>query len=227
MESGLLSRAEPLCGAIASFTEVRFPTILHTAKANICFGILGCSKFPERMHYSSGIYKGQRPQPRAASLRGAFAGFILVSFLVFWIIANRFLPPDSMDTQTGIFIHQMEERTYYMENTSIGARIKQRRKELGLTQVQIKEATGISSGNMSEIENGSKLPSTPALIALSSTLNCSIDWILKGETPDKQTFDMKDSRESLLLENFRKISEEDQVEIIEILQIKLNKSKQI
>lgn len=132
-----------------------------------------------------------------------------------------------MDTQTGIFIHQMEERTYYMENTSIGARIKQRRKELGLTQVQIKEATGISSGNMSEIENGSKLPSTPALIALSSTLNCSIDWILKGETPDKQTFDMKDSRESLLLENFRKISEEDQVEIIEILQIKLNKSKQI
>lgn len=114
-----------------------------------------------------------------------------------------------------------------MENTSIGARIKQRRKELGLTQVQIKEATGISSGNMSEIENGSKLPSTPALIALSSTLNCSIDWILKGETPDKQTFDMKDSRESLLLENFRKISEEDQVEIIEILQIKLNKSKQI
>ena len=51
-----------------------------------------------------------------------------------------------------------------MESTSIGTRIKQRRKELGLTQVQIKQETGISSGNMSEIENGNKLPSTPALI---------------------------------------------------------------
>lgn len=70
-----------------------------------------------------------------------------------------------------------------MENTSSGARIKQRRKELRLTQVQIKEATGISSGNMSEIENGCKLPSTPALLELSSTLDCSIDLILKGESP--------------------------------------------
>lgn len=111
-----------------------------------------------------------------------------------------------------------------MENTSIGARIKQRRKELGLTQVQIKEATGISSGNMSEIENGSKLPSTPALIALSSTLDCSIDWILKGDTPNKHTLYIKDCRESLLLEYFRKLSEADQAELIEILQIKLRKT---
>lgn len=55
LESGLLSRAEPLCGAIAPFTEVRFPNILHTAKANICSDILGCSKFPEMMHYCIGI----------------------------------------------------------------------------------------------------------------------------------------------------------------------------
>ena len=62
-----------------------------------------------------------------------------------------------------------------MENQTIGARIKQRRKELGLTQLQIKQETGISSGNMSDIENGNKLPSTPALISLSKVLNCSID----------------------------------------------------
>ena len=40
-----------------------------------------------------------------------------------------------------------------MEKLSIGTRIKQRRKELGLKQLQIKELTGISSGNLSEIEN--------------------------------------------------------------------------
>ena len=111
-----------------------------------------------------------------------------------------------------------------MENTSIGARIKQRRKELGLTQVQIKEATGISSGNMSEIENGSKLPSTPALIALSSTLDCSIDWILKGESPSDNNADVTDSDEELLLlEEFRNLSEKDRSEIIEIIKIKLRK----
>lgn len=111
-----------------------------------------------------------------------------------------------------------------MENTSIGARIKQRRKELGLTQVQIKEATGISSGNMSEIENGSKLPSTPALIALSSTLDCSIDWILKGESPSYNNADVTDSGEELLLlEEFRNLSEKDRSEIIEIIKIKLRK----
>lgn len=110
-----------------------------------------------------------------------------------------------------------------MENTSIGSRIKQRRKELGLTQVQIKEATGISSGNMSEIENGSKLPSTPALIALSSTLDCSIDWILKGESPSDDT-DVTDSNEELLLlEEFRNLSAKDRAEIIEIIKIKLRK----
>ena len=111
-----------------------------------------------------------------------------------------------------------------MENTSIGARIKQRRKELGLTQIQIKEATGISSGNMSEIENGSKLPSTPTLIALSSTLNCSIDWILKGESPSDNNTDATDSGEELLLlEEFRNLSEKDRSEIIEIIKIKLRK----
>lgn len=70
-----------------------------------------------------------------------------------------------------------------MENISIGTRIKQRRKELGLTQLQIKQTTGISSGNLSDIENGNKLPSAPALLSLSTILECSIDWILKGDIP--------------------------------------------
>lgn len=69
----------------------------------------------------------------------------------------------------------------YMEKGTIGTRIKQRRKMFGLTQTQIKELTGISSGNISEIENGNKLPSAPALISLSNILKCSTDWILTGK----------------------------------------------
>lgn len=112
-----------------------------------------------------------------------------------------------------------------MENLSIGTRIKQRRKELDLTQVQIKQATGISSGNMSEIENGNKLPSTPALISLSAILDCSIDWMLKGETPKRENVLLSDERDNKLLEGFRELSEEDKEELMEILEMKLRKLK--
>lgn len=111
-----------------------------------------------------------------------------------------------------------------MDNLSIGARIRQRRKELGLTQMQIKQEIGISSGNMSDIENGNKLPSTPALISLSSLLNCSIDWILKGENYNHEMQFLSNEREVLLLNNFRKLPINDQEELIEILEIKLRKT---
>lgn len=112
-----------------------------------------------------------------------------------------------------------------MENSSIGTRIKQRRKELGLTQVQIKQATGISSGNMSEIENGNKLPSTPALISLSTILDCSIDWILKGKSSTFTNSTCLDNEEIALLNGFRELSKEDKEELMEILQMKLRKTQ--
>jgi len=123
-----------------------------------------------------------------------------------------------------IFLSQKEEWRDFMESTSIGTRIKQRRKELGLTQVQIKQETGISSGNMSEIENGNKLPSTPALISLSTVLDCSIDWMLKGEAPNRENYFLSDEREVQLLDGFREMSEEDKEELIEILEMKLRKT---
>lgn len=112
-----------------------------------------------------------------------------------------------------------------MENISIGTRIKQRRKELSLTQLQIKQETGISSGNLSDIENGNKLPSTPALISLSTILDCSIDWILKGETLKSESSILSDERESLMINGFRELPEEEKEELIEILQMKLRKAQ--
>lgn len=112
-----------------------------------------------------------------------------------------------------------------MENISIGTRIKQRRKELGLTQIQIKQETGISSGNLSDIENGNKLPSTPALISLSTVLDCSIDWILKGVTLKSESVILSNERESLVITGFRELPEEEKNELIEILQMKLRKTQ--
>ena len=110
---------------------------------------------------------------------------------------------------------------------SIGTRIKNRRKEMNITQTAIQEKTGISSGNLSGIENGRYLPSTTALIGLSEVLNCSIDWILKGDSSiskSESNFDIKESKEDAqLLEQFHALDEEDQEEILMMIQLKYNR----
>ena len=112
-----------------------------------------------------------------------------------------------------------------MEKLSIGTRIKQRRKELGLKQLQIKELTGISSGNLSEIENNKILPSSLALIALSDALNCSIDWILTGKSHSND-FHLNE-RESRLLHDFRQLDRDEQDEILALLSLKIDKMQRL
>ncbi|MBZ4644933.1 MAG: transcriptional regulator, family [Clostridia bacterium] len=65
--------------------------------------------------------------------------------------------------------------------TSIGERIRLARKKKKLTLTDIKNLTGLSTGNLSELENDKFMPSASALIALKKTLDVSIDWILTGE----------------------------------------------
>lgn len=121
-----------------------------------------------------------------------------------------------------------------MNNMEIGNRIKQRRKELGLTQVQIHAQTGISSGNLSLIENGKTLPSSSALINLSDLLQCSIDYLLKGvslNSNNDEIFNFKDSldvspEDKQLLENFHKLHIDDQDEILAMIELKLKRKTQ-
>lgn len=107
----------------------------------------------------------------------------------------------------------------------IGNRIKERRKELKITQSQIQQETSISSGNLSCIENGKYLPSALALLELSKILNCSVDWILTGQSSISEDLDFLDIREKELLNRFRKLSEEDKDELIGIIDLKLRKRK--
>lgn len=114
-----------------------------------------------------------------------------------------------------------------LNDSTIGTRIKNRRKELGITQVDVKNATGISSGNMSEIENGNRLPSTPTLLQLSTLLQCSIDWILTGESPNLENSSFSNLRddEIELLTTYRKLPSDEKDEVLEILQLKVTKFK--
>lgn len=66
---------------------------------------------------------------------------------------------------------------------TIGSRIRSRRQSLGLTLKQVADREDLHTGNLSELENDKYLPSVPALIALSHTLDVSVDWLL-GLTQD-------------------------------------------
>ena len=111
-----------------------------------------------------------------------------------------------------------------MENM-IGQRIKQRRKELNITQTQIQQETSISSGNLSCIENGKYLPSAVALLELSKILNCSIDWMLTGKSSISDISQILDNEESALLSGFRQLSKEAKGELVDILNVKLHRAK--
>lgn len=115
-----------------------------------------------------------------------------------------------------------------LDMNTIGARIKARRKELGLTQIDIKAAAGISSGNISDIENGNRLPAAATLVQLSLVLHCSVDWILTGNFPVQENMPgsaPQTPEEQTLLYEFRSLSPADQEELLEILQMKLRRAK--
>lgn len=107
---------------------------------------------------------------------------------------------------------------------SIGKRIEDRRKELKLTQTDIKRECGISSGALSEIENGNRTPSIITFQLLSQTLNCSMDWLATGNSSDAENIFISECEDNLL-KGFRELSEGDQDEIMEILNMKLRKAQ--
>lgn len=111
----------------------------------------------------------------------------------------------------------------------IGQRIKKRRKELHITQTEIQNACGISSGNMSGIETGRYLPSAVALIELAKILDCSIDWILTGESliSNNSSFVDINEQEKKLLDYFANMSEADQEDLLLIAEMKANKGKDL
>lgn len=61
---------------------------------------------------------------------------------------------------------------------AIGARIRSKRKKLGMTQQQLAEAADLSDTNISHIERGATKLSLPSLIAVSNALGATADELL-------------------------------------------------
>lgn len=107
---------------------------------------------------------------------------------------------------------------------SIGNRIRERRKALQLTQTDMHRVCGITSGALSQIENGSRVPSAIAFYSIAKALNCSMEYLMTGTYTDTKNFIFYENEEELL-KGFRELDADDKEELIEIMQMKLRKMK--
>jgi len=64
---------------------------------------------------------------------------------------------------------------------SMGMRIKESRKKLGITQVALAEKIGLTQSNITDYERERVSPSIETLLKLSKVLNVSLDWLASGQ----------------------------------------------
>jgi transcriptional regulator with XRE-family HTH domain len=63
-----------------------------------------------------------------------------------------------------------------------GDRIRQIREKKKMTQDQLAEASGVSKGFLSDVENNKRNISSQYLLRIANALGASVDYLLQGET---------------------------------------------
>jgi transcriptional regulator with XRE-family HTH domain len=63
----------------------------------------------------------------------------------------------------------------------LGERVKARREELGLTQLQLAQALGVTPQHISVIEKGKRSPSLESLAKLAQELGVTTDFLITGK----------------------------------------------
>ena len=82
-----------------------------------------------------------------------------------------------------------------MDDMTMGRRIAEQRKRIGLSQEALGEKMGVSRQAISKWEADGAVPEIDKLIALSKLYGVSVGWLLGVETqPEKQTDALSDSQ---------------------------------
>lgn len=105
----------------------------------------------------------------------------------------------------------MKEISLYQD---IGKRIRERRKQLNLTQEQLAELIDVTPQMISTAENGSKGIRPENIIKLGKALNISCDYLLTGHSSSRD-FDN-------LTKGIGKLSEDEIDKLIELLYLLKN-----
>lgn len=110
---------------------------------------------------------------------------------------------------------------------TLGERIKFVRKKNMLNQVEFAKIIGVSQGTLSELEQDKYKPSIETLISIYKDFSVDLEWLLVNSNEvdnSKNTYVSKvTGKEVELLPLFRKLTAEDQDEIIGIIELKIKR----
>jgi len=123
---------------------------------------------------------------------------------------------------------------------TLGERLRQARENVELSQVQVKEKTGINNKTLSNYENGVSDPDPTTLKVLADLYGVSADWLISGKESnfknpifnslteeDRELFDqiMKDKKLRLLFDNVKKLPPEGKDRVsryVKIVEMEIN-----
>ena len=71
-----------------------------------------------------------------------------------------------------------------MDKKAFGSRLRQARKDRGLTSEKLSELCNINATYLRQIEGGTKIPSLPVFVSLCQELKVHPDYLLMDSLPD-------------------------------------------
>ena len=107
----------------------------------------------------------------------------------------------------------MENKDPVIDLKEIGSRIRKEREKLGLSREKFAEFVGLSSYYIGQIERGDRTMSLESLVKISTSLNASIDFILKGYTRYMENILVKETID----ENYKHELDEEVKDILSLL----------
>ena len=126
----------------------------------------------------------------------------------------------------------MSEKLGGVRVSTIGQRIRTARKSKKLSLIEVRDLTGLSTGNLSDLENDKFAPSANTLMLLKKVLEVNIDWMLTGslpmEVPPAEMVREKTPQylgidERMLLDAYGRLSEEEKRNVIAYMNLILSK----
>ena len=93
----------------------------------------------------------------------------------------------------------------------------------GIKIKPLEETLGIANGSIKKWNNSS--PSCERILKIAQYFNVSVDWLLTGKSTEDDIHTVFSKEECELIDKFRKLSNPEKQELLEILELKLRKEK--
>jgi len=150
----------------------------------------------------------------------------IVDFCILHLVSCSVHSLKNVEQGEGLWMYRIKDRTF------IGLKIRDRRKELGLTQEKLAETLGITYQQLQRYENGTGYLNTDRLQAIANALDVPITYFFeeKGETKvsimDRGYSYNMSSEEREFVAWLRKIDNSDyKKSILTFLQLAVRKGK--